>query len=109
CLSAATACLYGVVHAAMVSAGYSAALGFVHTGAPLSFVYDIADFYKPDLAVRIAFEVAARPPAHPEREVRKRCRKAFLQAGLMSRILLDVDEVLNAGDEPDRLPAFAEG
>ena len=72
CLSSATACLYGVVHAALVSAGYSAALGFIHTGAPLSFVYDIADLYKLDLAVRIAFQVAAKPPKEPEREVRKR-------------------------------------
>ena len=45
-LSAANACLYGVCHAAIVSAGYCAALGFVHTGKMLSFVYDVADLYK---------------------------------------------------------------
>src|SRR3972149_10993562 len=60
CLSSATASLYGVVHAAIVSAGYSAALGFVHTGRPLSFVYDIADLYKPDLAGRGAVPVAGK-------------------------------------------------
>lgn len=109
CLSSATACLYGVVHAALVSAGYSAALGFVHTGAPLSFVYDIADLYKPEMAVRIAFEVAAKPPEHPDREVRKRCRTAFLRTNLMSRVLPDVTEVLDVGDEPDGLPPVAEG
>lgn len=109
CLSSATACLYGVAHAALVSAGYSAALGFIHTGTPLSFVYDIADLYKPELAVRVAFEVAAKPPANPEREVRKRCRATFLRSNLMERILPDVQEALNAGDEPDRLPAVAEG
>lgn len=44
-LSAANACLYGICHAAIVSLGYSPALGFVHTGKQLSFVYDIADIY----------------------------------------------------------------
>lgn len=109
CLSSATACLYGVVHAGLVSVGYSAALGFIHTGAPLSFVYDIADLYKLDLAVRIAFQVAAKPPKEPEREVRKRCREVFLRTDLMSRVLPDVNEVLNAGDELDQKPTGAAG
>jgi CRISPR-associated protein Cas1 len=45
-LSAANSCLYGVCHAAIVSGGYSPALGFIHTGKQLSFVYDIADLYR---------------------------------------------------------------
>jgi CRISPR-associated protein Cas1 len=111
CLSAATACLYGLVHAAMTSAGYSPALGFIHTGAPLSFVYDVADLYKPELAVKVAFEVAARPPKDPEREVRKRCRTKFLFCKLMERILPDIAELLtvaevsDGGDEPDGVPS----
>jgi len=104
CLSSATACLYGVVHAALVSAGYSPALGFIHTGAPLSFVYDITDFWKLDLAVPIAFEVAAKVVKEPEREVRKRCREAFLRTNLMDRILPNIEEVLNGGDELDTMP-----
>lgn len=47
-LSAANSCLYGVCHAAVVAAGYSPALGFIHTGKMLSFVYDVADLYKID-------------------------------------------------------------
>ncbi len=116
CLSSATACLYGVVHAALVSAGYSPALGFIHTGAPLSFVYDVADLYKLELAVKIAFEVATQPPKFPDREVRKRCRAAFLSSHLMERILSDVEDLLNVpevdddGDELDGLPSpFAGG
>ena len=111
CLSSATACLYGVVHAALVSAGYSPALGFVHSGAPLSFVYDVADLYKFELAVPVAFATAARPPREPERAVRKECRAAFLTGKLMDRIVDDVDKLLtipeadDAGDEPDGLPS----
>jgi CRISPR-associated protein Cas1 len=109
CLSSATASLYGVVHAALVSAGYSPALGFIHTGRPLSFVYDIADLYKPDLAVRVAFQVAAKPPRQPDREVRKRCRDLFLKTNLMERILPDVNEVLNVGYDTQQLSASLEG
>lgn len=103
CLSAATASLYGVVHAALVSAGYSAALGFVHIGKPLSFVYDVADLYKPDLAVRMAFQVAAEKPEHAEREVRKRCRDAFYKARLMACILPDVHKALSIQTDEDEL------
>lgn len=116
CLSAATACLYGVVHAALVSAGYSPALGFIHTGAPLSFVYDVADLYKFEMAVPAAFAIAARPPKEPERTVRKQCRTVFLAQNLMERVLKDVDSLLtlpeaqHAGDELDGLPSpFAGG
>ncbi|MCC6680465.1 MAG: CRISPR-associated endonuclease Cas1 [Phycisphaeraceae bacterium] len=50
-LSAANTCLYGLVHAAIISAGYSPAIGFIHTGKQLSFVYDIADLYKAELTI----------------------------------------------------------
>ena len=64
-LSAANACLYGVCHAAIVSAGYSAALGFVHTGKMLSFVYDVADLYKTETTVPVAFRLAATVTKRP--------------------------------------------
>ncbi|MCL3883005.1 type I-E CRISPR-associated endonuclease Cas1e [Marivita sp. GX14005] len=51
CLSAATACLHGLTEAAVLAAGYAPAIGFLHTGKPLSFVYDIADLYKLDTVV----------------------------------------------------------
>src|SRR5262249_16737762 len=67
--SAANACLYGICHAGIVSAGYSAALGFIHTGRMLSFVYDIADFYKVEVTVRVAFRQAAAGTDNLERRV----------------------------------------
>src|SRR5579884_2719753 len=57
-LSAANSCLYGVCHAAIVSAGYSPALGFIHTGKMLSFVYDVADLYKVETTIPVAFRAA---------------------------------------------------
>lgn len=103
-LSAANACLYGVCHAAIVSAGYSAALGFIHTGKMLSFVYDVADFYKTEITVPVSFRLAATVTKELERTVRMECRKAFHAARLMERILPDIAEVLNAGDDLGETP-----
>jgi CRISPR-associated protein Cas1 len=97
-LSCANACLYGVCHAAIVSAGYSPAIGFIHTGKLLSFVYDVADLYKTEVTVPLAFRLAATPQSELEREVRTECRKAFHAARLMGRILPDIEEVLGAAD-----------
>ncbi len=108
-LSAANACLYGVCHAAIVSAGYSAALGFIHTGKMLSFVYDVADFYKTETTVPVAFRLAATVTTNLERAVRMECRQVFHAARLMERILPDIAEVLNAGDDPGETPEEMEG
>jgi len=108
-LSAANSCLYGICHAAILSAGYSPAIGFIHTGKMLSFVYDIADFYKTEITVPIAFSVAKESELDLERRTRIACRNAFYESKLMSRILPDIAEVLNAPDDPREYPDELEG
>lgn len=98
-LSAANSCLYGVCHAAIVALGYSPGLGFIHTGKQLSFVYDIADLYKTEITIPIAFSAAAERVAHVESEVRHRCRDAFVEMRLLKRIVDDIDDLL--GSEED--------
>ncbi|PRY64145.1 CRISPR-associated Cas1 family protein [Vreelandella songnenensis] len=108
CLSAATACLYGITEAAILAAGYAPAIGFLHTGKPLSFVYDIADIVKFETVVPAAFRIAAKNPPMPEREVRIACRDAFKQTRLLQRIIPMIEEVLAAGEiEPPPPPADA--
>ncbi|MBN2074347.1 MAG: type I-E CRISPR-associated endonuclease Cas1 [Dehalococcoidales bacterium] len=108
-LSAANSCLYGVCHAGILSAGYSSALGFVHTGKMLSFVYDIADLYKTELTIPIAFKAASENPSDLERQVRLECRKAFYEFKLMERILPDIAEVLGVSDDTGEGPDEFEG
>ncbi len=110
CLSAATACLYGITEAAILAAGYAPAIGYLHTGKPLSFVYDIADIVKFETVVPAAFRVAARNPPMPEREVRIACRDAFKQSRILQRLIPMIEDVLAAGDiqppppAPDSVP-----
>lgn len=97
CLSSATACLYGICEAAILAAGYAPAVGFIHTGKPQSFVYDIADIFKFETVVPVAFRIAAKKPHDPEREVRLACRDAFRQTRLLKQIIPTIEEVLAAG------------
>lgn len=97
CLSAATACLYGVCEAAILAAGYAPAVGFIHTGKPRSFVYDIADIFKFETVVPVAFRVASKSPLEPEREARLGCRDAFRRTRILDRIVPVIEEILAAG------------
>jgi CRISPR-associated protein Cas1 len=109
CLSAATACLHGLCEAAVLAAGYSPAIGFLHTGKPLSFVYDIADLWKLETVVPEAFRIAGRAQKGRlempvERAVRQACRDAFRRSGLLGRIIPQIEEVLEAGELPRPAP-----
>ena len=107
CLSSATACLYGVTEAAVLAAGYAPAIGFIHTGKPLSFVYDVADVYKFETVVPLAFRIAARNPVNPEQQVRLACRDSFRETKLLERIIPGIEDMLAAGEIP-RPKAFDE-
>jgi len=92
-LSAANSCLYGLCQAAIVSLGCSPALGFIHTGKQLSFVYDIADLYKVDITVPIAFEAGSGNP-NPESAARYMCRDVFREKQLLKKIVRDIMRLL---------------
>ena len=108
CISAATSCLYGISEAAILAAGYAPAVGFLHTGKPLSFVYDIADILKFETVVPLAFQVAAKRPNKPDREVRLACRDLFRSDKMLKKLIPLIEEVLAAGDiEPPKPPEDA--
>jgi CRISP-associated protein Cas1 len=107
CLSQATSCLYGLAEAAVLAAGYAPAIGFLHTGKPLSFVYDVADVFKFETVVPVAFKVAGEverrsgpAAADPVGAVRRGCRDAFRRTGLLERIIPSIEEMLASGGLP---------
>ena len=109
CLSAATACLYGVTEAAVLAAGYAPAIGFIHSGKPLAFVYDIADLFKFETVVPVAFQIAAKGTQQPDRDVRIACRDAFRRTRLLKKIIPAIEEVLAAGEiKPPESPPDAQ-
>ncbi len=94
-LSAANACLYGLAHAVICAIGCSPALGFIHVGHELSFVYDIADLYKADISIPVAFEIASKKIKDLSREVRLRMRDEFAKTHLLERMVHDIKFLLN--------------
>lgn len=56
-LTASNAALYGILCSAVHSMGYSPHIGFIHSGSPLPFVYDLADLYKEHLCIDLAFSL----------------------------------------------------
>jgi len=109
CISAANSCLYGITEAAVLAAGYAPAVGFLHSGKPLSFVYDIADIVKFETSVPAAFEVAAKKHREPDRQVRIACRDMFRREKTLQKLIPLMEEVLAAGDiEPPVAPADAQ-
>lgn len=108
-LSTATASLYGICEAAVLVAGYSPAIGYIHTGKPLSFVYDIADIFKFDTVVPAAFRTIARQSNSIEHDTRIACRDLFRSQKILKRIVPVIDQVIHASGlrppeiQPDQL------
>lgn len=100
-VSIANTVLYGVCHAAIISLGYSPALGFVHTGKQLSFVYDIADLYKANVTIPAAFSAIARRQQPIDIATRTLTREYIKKHGIMKRIAGDIAWVLSSAEAED--------
>ena len=100
-LSAANVSLYGLVYSAITALGMSAGLGFVHTGHDLSFVYDIADLYKAEITIPIAFEVASEYESGKEvgRIALQKVRDAFADGKVLSRIVHDIQLLIGVRED----------
>ena len=66
-------------------------------GKHLSFVYDVADVYKFETVVPLAFRIAATNSDKPEQKERIACRGVFRQTNLLERIIPGIEEMLGAG------------
>lgn len=97
-LSLANAILYSVCQAAIVSLGYSTGLGFIHTGKILSFVYDVADLYKAEMTIPVAFSSVKNCNGNLDREVRLECRQSFYTHHLLKRIPEDLAWIFNSSE-----------
>lgn len=94
-LTSGNICLYGLAHAVIFALGCSPGLGFVHVGHENSFVYDIADLYKAEIVIPLAFEVAAENPADLPAVMRRRTRDAIVSANLLERMVKDIRTLLD--------------
>ena len=107
-LSAGNVCLYGLAHSVICALGCSAGLGFVHVGHECSFAYDIADLYKAETTIPIAFEMAAKVrdefedkiPQDFSGMIRRRLRDEIVKSHLLERMVHDVKYLLSDDENP---------
>jgi CRISPR-associated protein Cas1 len=94
-LTACNAALYGILSSAVHSMGYSPHIGFIHSGSPLPFVYDLADLYKEHLCIDLAFsltlEMAGKYNKH---KVSAAFRQRVIKMDLLGKIGRDIDTML---------------
>ena len=100
-LSAAHAALYGVIHAVVVSLGCSPGLGFVHTGQERSFVYDVADLYKADVTIPIAFDIIAEGMSDIAATTRRRVRDRIFELKVIERSVRDIHRLFEVDEGED--------
>jgi CRISPR-associated protein Cas1 len=60
----------------------------------------VADVYKFETVVPLAFRIAARCPVNAEQQVRLACRDSFRETRLLERIIPGIEDMLAAGEIP---------
>ncbi len=103
-LTAAAQCMYGIAHAVVASLGCSPALGFVHSGHELSFVLDIADLYKTEIGIPLAFDIAAEDEEDVASRTRRALRDRINETSLLDRCVEDIKRLLLLDVERRALP-----
>lgn len=100
-LSALNVSLYGVCHSVIVALGMSPGLGFVHTGHDKSFVYDIADLYKAEITIPLAFELASKYKEGDDigKLARLSLRDRMVDGKLMQKIVEDLQILMDISEE----------
>ncbi|CAB0843147.1 type I-E CRISPR-associated endonuclease Cas1 [Corynebacterium diphtheriae] len=98
-LTEGSAALYGIAHAVIVGLGFIPSLGIVHTGTDRAFVYDIADLYKAEISIPVAFEAVAAIPSGDDLNVRARIRDKVVSTRLMQRMVHDLQDLMEIPEE----------
>ena len=94
-LTASNAALYGILCSAVHSMGYSPHIGYIHSGSPLPFVYDLSDLYKENLCIDLAFaltrDMAGR---YDKQKVSAAFRQRVIEMDLLAKLADDIPDVL---------------
>lgn len=94
-LTAANAALYGLILSSVYSMGYSPHIGFIHSGSPLPFVYDLADLYKEQLCIDLAFYLTYETAGMYEKEkISSEFRKRVVDSAILERIGEDIKSLI---------------
>lgn len=105
-LSAGNACLYGLAGAVISALGCANGLGFIHVGHECSFAYDIADLYKAEITIPLAFQLAGAGVSDIPNVTRRKVRDAFVKTRLLERMVRDIKYLLDESEQ-EQVPDLA--
>jgi len=98
-LTSTNAALYGILCSAVHSMGYSPHIGFIHSGSPLPFIYDLADLYKERLCIDLAFaltrDLAGRYDKH---KVSAAFRQRVIDMELLAKVGEDIQDMFGGSN-----------
>jgi CRISPR-associated protein Cas1 len=95
-ISVGNSCLYGLVSSCLQAMGYSSALGVIHQGNMMSLVFDIADLYKLQYVVPLAFRLSSLICDDSiEPKMREEMRKLFVTSKFMEKVVMDVEDLFD--------------
>ena len=102
-LTSSNAALYGILLSTIYALGYSPHMGFIHSGSPLPFVYDMADLYKEHLCIDLAFSMTLEMAGNYDKAtVASEFRNRIIDMDLLTKIPPDIEYVLNGGKRASR-------
>ncbi len=94
-MTACNAALYGILCSCVHSLGYSPHIGFIHSGSPLPFIYDIADLYKEELSIDLAFSLTLTLAGEYNKyTVSEAFRQRVISMKLLERVPEDIDSLI---------------
>lgn len=94
-LTSMNAALYGILCSAIHSLGYSPHIGFIHSGSPLPFVYDMADLYKEHLCIDLAFSSTREMAgSYNKHIVSKAFRERVIEMDLLAQVPKDIGKLM---------------
>ena len=98
-LTSSNAALYGILCSAVHAMGYSPHIGFIHSGSPLPFVYDLADLYKEHLCIDLAFSLTRELAGlYNKYTVSNQFRQRVIEMDLLDQIAKDIKRLLGTAD-----------
>jgi CRISPR-associated endonuclease Cas1, subtype I-E/ECOLI len=87
---------------AVAALGALPPLGFIHEDSSNAFTLDVADLYRAEITLPLAFSIAKRalddPQLHLERELRKEAARQFRKQQLISKMIDRIKELLDVHD-----------
>lgn len=94
-LTSCNAALYALLTSCIYTLGYSPHLGFIHTGSPLPFIYDLADLYKEYLCIDLAFKLTLElAGSYNKYRVASEFRMRVQETKLLENIAVDIESIL---------------